>query len=63
MLMDEDDHIAYINPFVMTILRSFAINLFQLEKNNQEKQGKKLAMAKIKRFSHFQDEYTLNLFE
>jgi hypothetical protein len=59
MLMDEDDHIAYINPFVMTILRSFAVNLFQLEKNNQEKQGKKLAMAKIKRFSHFYAEMNI----
>jgi predicted transposase YbfD/YdcC len=29
-LMEEDDHIAYINPFSISILRSFALNLYQL---------------------------------
>ena len=30
MLTKEDDHIAYKNPFCMSILRSFTVNLYQL---------------------------------
>lgn len=29
-LMQEDNHIAYVNPFSISILRSFALNLYQI---------------------------------
>ena len=67
MLTCEDDHICYINPFAMTILRSFAINLYQLFLN--ENKGKKIEgmqkiiMAEIKRSCHHDDKFTSNIFE
>jgi len=66
MLMDEDDHIAYTQPFSMAILRSFAINLYQIFHNANK--GKKLptgkvTMAEIKRTCKHDDHFTAELFE
>jgi predicted transposase YbfD/YdcC len=66
MLTKEDSHIAYVNPFSISILRSFAINLYQLYLN--EHKGKKLgkakvSMAEIKRHCHHSDEFVSELFE
>jgi len=33
VLMDEDEHIAYKEPYSIAILRSFALNLFQIYHN------------------------------
>ncbi len=67
MLMDEDDHIAYKEPFFISILRSFALNLMQLFYNaNKDKKvlpTGKTTMAEIKRTSHHNDNFTVNLFE
>ena len=52
MLTKEDDHIAYVNPFSMSILRSFAINLYQLYLNahkGEKIMKSKVTMAEIKR--------------
>jgi len=40
-LMQEDDHIAYISPFSISILRSFALNLYQIY-FNEHKDNKSL---------------------
>ena len=66
MLMDEDEHIAYKEPYSIAILRSFALNLFQLYHN--ENKGKKLptgkvTMAEIKRTCKYDDSFTAELFE
>lgn len=66
MLMDEDEHIAYKEPYSISILRSFALNLFQLYHN--ENKGKKLptgkvTMAEIKRTCKYDDNFTIELFE
>jgi len=66
MLTCEDDHICYVNPFSMTILRSFAINLYQLflNKNKDKKlDNRKTTMAEIKRTSTHDDEFAFDLFE
>ena len=66
MLMKEDDHIAYRNPFSMSILRSFAVNLYQLYLNTHkgEKIMKaKVTMAEIKRTCQHIDEFTSDIFE
>jgi len=66
MLTCEDDHICYVNPFSMTILRSFAINLYQLflNKNKDKKlDNRKISMAEIKRTSVYDDEFAFDLFE
>ena len=66
MLTCEDDHICYVNPFNMTILRSFAINLYQLflNKNKDKKlDNRKITMAEIKRTSTYDDEFAFDLFE
>jgi len=66
MLTCEDDHICYINPFAMTILRSFAVNLYQLyfNKNKGKKlDTRKITMAEIKRVSNYDDNFTSELFE
>lgn len=67
MLTQEDDHKAYKEPFSMAILRSFAINLYQLFLNeNKDKKvllGGKTIMAKIKRSALFNDEFASDLFE
>ena len=66
MLMDEDEHIAYKEPYSIAILRSFALNLFQLYHNKNK--GKKLptgkvTMAEIKRTCKYDDSFTAELFE
>jgi len=66
MLLDEDDHIAYKEPFSMAILRSFALNLYQLFHN--ENKDKKLptgkaTMAEIKRTCKHDDYFLSQLFE
>jgi predicted transposase YbfD/YdcC len=66
MLTKEDKHIAYINPFSMSILRSFVINLYQLYFNANE--GKKIKRAKvsmveIQRACHHMDSFTSDILE
>jgi len=66
MLMDEDEHIAYKEPYSIAILRSFAVNLLQLYLN--ENKGKKLptgkvTMAEIRRTCKHDDRFTAELFE
>lgn len=69
MLTCEDDHICYVNPFAMTILRSFAINLYQIYFNNNEniilddEIIDKAKMANIKRVCHHDDKFALDIFE
>jgi len=67
MLMEEDDHIAYKEPFSIAILRSFSVNLYQIFLNaNKDKKvlpTGKTTMAEIKRTCHFNDEFTIKLFE
>ncbi len=67
MLTKEDDHIAYINPFSISILRSFAINLYQLffNKNRDKKliDSSKLIMADIKRYCSHSDKFTSDIYE
>lgn len=62
----EDKHIAYINPFSISILRSFTINLYQLFLN-ANKGGQinktKIGMATIKRESTHNIDFTSDLFE
>ena len=67
-LMQEDDHIAYVNPFSISILRSFAINLYQifLNKYKDEKvlsKSAKTTMANIKNYSRHDDKLVSNLLE
>ena len=67
MLMDEDDHIGYVEPFSMSILRSFSINLYQLFLNKYKDQkvlptGKTI-MVDIKRNCQYRDDFTSDLFE
>jgi len=67
MLTCEDDHICYVNPFAMTILRSFAVNLYQIYFN--ENKGAKIedifptTMANIKKVCHHDDKFTSDIFE
>ena len=66
MLMKEDEHIAYKEPFSIAILRSFALNLFQLFLNaNKDKKlpTGKTTMAEIKRTCKYDDYFTAQLFE
>lgn len=67
MLLDEDDHIAYKEPFSMSILRSFAVNLYQLFFNaNKDKKvfpTGKTTMAEIKRTCKHDDVFASELFE
>jgi len=67
MLTKEDDHICYVNPFSMTILRSFAINLYQLyfNKNKDTKIDDTFptTMANIKKSCHHRDDFTSDIFE
>ena len=66
MLMKEDNHIAYKEPFSIAILRSFALNLFQLFHNtNKDKKlpTGKATMAEIKRTCKHDDYFTAKLFE
>ena len=69
MLTCEDDHICYVNPFAMTILRSFAINLYQIYFNNNkniiidDEIIDKSTMANIKKVCHHDDNFISNIFE
>ena len=69
MLTCEDNHICYINPFAMTILRSLVINLYQIYSNNNEniilddEIIDKAKMANIKRICHHNDKFALDIFE
>lgn len=67
MLMDEDDHIAYKEPFSIAILRSFALNLYQLflnaNRNKKVLPTGKTTMAEIKRNCLYRDNFTAELFE
>jgi len=67
MLFDEDEHIAYKEPFAIAILRSFALNLYQIF-HNQNKDKKvlptgKTTMAEIKRTCKYNDNFTIDLLE
>ena len=67
MLTCEDDHICYVNPFSMTILRSFAINLYQLyfnkNKDNKIDDIFPTTMANIKKVCNLDDNFTSDIFE
>ena len=67
MLMEEDDHIAYKEPFSIAILRSFALNLYQIFHNHHKDEKVlptgKTTMAEIKRTCKHDDGFTVNLFE
>jgi len=67
MLMQEDDHMAYINPFSISILRSFALNLYQLffnrHKNEKILFGNKPTMANIAHACRYDDALVSDLFE
>ena len=67
MLTEEDDHIAYVNPFSISILRSFIVNLYQLFLNkNKDKKvlpTGKTTMAEIKRTCLHSDDFLSDLFE
>lgn len=72
MLTKEDKHICYVDPFSISILRSFAINLYQLffNKYKDEKiivekvQTKKpLTMARTKRYCENSDIFISDIFE
>ena len=72
MLTHEDTHICYVNPFSISILRSFAVNLYQLffNKYKDEKiivenvQTKKpLTMARTKRYCENSDIFISDIFE
>jgi len=67
MLTEEDNHIAYKEPFTIAILRSFAINLYQLflnaNKNKKVLPTGKTTMADIKRNCLHRDDFTVKLFE
>ena len=67
MLTKEDNHICYINPFSISILRSFTINLYQLYLNKYK--GTKIldmidtTMANIKKYTQRSDEFISDIFE
>jgi len=67
MLMEEDEHIAYINPFSISILRSFALNLYQLYFNKYKNEkvlfGAKPTMANIGHSCRYDDALVSDLFE
>jgi len=69
MLTCEDNHICYVNPFAMTILRSFAINLYQIYFNThqniiiEDEIIDKSTMANIKKVCHHNDKFTSDIFE
>lgn len=67
-LMEEDDHIAYINPFSISILRSFALNLYQIYFNRHKDEKilsprTKTTMANISHCCKHDDELVSNLLE
>jgi predicted transposase YbfD/YdcC len=67
MLTCEDNHICYVNPFSISILRSFVVNLYQLY-FNKNKDTKILeviptTMANIKHTCCNSDEFISDIFE
>ncbi len=66
-LTGEDDHIAYIDPYSISILRSFAVNLYQLFLNsNIDKKPfgtAKVTMAETKRYCMHDDIFASDIFE
>lgn len=65
-LTKEDEHIAYIDPFSISILRSFTINLYQifLNENKESKiMNKKISISRIKEATTLDIEFMLDLFE
>jgi len=66
-LLQEDDHIAYKEPFSIAILRSFALNLIQLFHNtNKDKKvlpTGKTTIKEIQRTAQHNDRFAANLFE
>jgi len=67
-LMEEDDHIAYVSPFSISILRSFAVNLYQIYYNEHKDEKTltartKTTMANIAHCCKHDDELVSNLFE
>jgi len=66
MLTKEDDHIASVNPFSISILRSFSINFYQLYLNahkGEKIMKSKVTMAEIKRTCLHRDDFTSDIFE
>ena len=68
MLTREDDHIAYKNPFCISILRSFTINLYQMFLNIHKNKTDilptgKVIMADIKRNCIHNTQFAFDLFE
>jgi len=68
MLTKEDNHIAYKNPFSISILRSFTINLYQMFLNVYKNQTGilptgKVIMADIKRNCIHDTQFAFDLFE
>jgi len=67
MLTKEDNHICYVNPFSISILRSFTVNLYQLYLNKYK--GTKIlemidtTMANIKKYTQRCDDFTSDIFE
>jgi len=67
MLTEEDDHIAHKEPFSISILRSFTVNLYQLFLNKYKDKkvlptGKTI-MADIKRNAIYRDDFSVGLIE
>jgi len=66
-LTKEDNHIAYVNPFSISILRSFTVNLYQLYLNKYK--GTKIldmiptTMANIKKYTQRSDDFISDIFE
>jgi len=67
MLTKEDNHISYVNPFSISILRSFTVNLYQLYLNKYK--GTKIldmidtTMANIKKYTQRSDDFIADIFE
>ena len=62
----EDNHIAFIDPFSISILRSFTINLYQLFLNANKctkLDVRDITMARIKKTALNDINFMLNLFE
>ena len=66
-LTEEDDHIAYIDPYSISILRSFAVNLYQLFLNahidKKPFDTAKVTMAETKRYCMHDDMFASDIFE
>ena len=66
-LTKEDNHICYVNPFSISILRSFTVNLYQLYLNKYK--GTKIldmiptTMANIKKYTQRSDDFISDIFE